>query len=147
MTPLFCSISRRFAIVGLAVVVPGGALLAQNAEGTRPKMALRAQPAVAVAPARVVLTADITGGSNDFQEYYCPTIEWEWGDETSSESTSDCDPYEEGKSAIKRRYTVQHIFRRQGSYKVYLHLKRNDKIVGSASTTIQIQPGAIPSYE
>jgi hypothetical protein len=131
---------------GLAMAVTGAGLVAQSSDAKRPRMTLRAQPSVAVAPARVVLTADIVGGADDFQDYYCPTIEWDWGDDTSSEATSDCDPYEEGKSAIKRRYTVQHIFRRQGSYKVYLHLKRNDKIMGSASTTIQVQPGGLPSY-
>jgi hypothetical protein len=146
MTPFVQTISRRVALAGLAVAATGVVLLAQNAEAKRPRLTLRAQPSVAVAPARVVLTADVVGGDDDFQEYYCPTIEWEWGDETSSEATSDCDPYEEGKTAIKRRYTIQHIFRRQGSYKVYLHLKRNDKIMGSASTTIQVQPGGLPSY-
>ena len=29
----------------------------------------------------------------------------------SSESTSDCEPYEAGKSQIKRRFTVEHMFR------------------------------------
>lgn len=114
---------------------------AKQLEGKRPKMVVRAQPAVAVAPARVVLTGELQGGSDDFEEYYCPTVEWAWGDDTSSESTLDCEPYEAGKSQIKRRFTVQHLFNREGLYKVFFHLKRRGKLLGSASVTVQVQPG------
>jgi hypothetical protein len=115
---------------------------AKAQEGKRPKINVRAQPSVGVAPARVVLTGELQGGADDFEEYYCPSIEWEWGDDTSSESTLDCEPYEAGKTQIKRRYTVQHTFRHEGSYKVYFHLKRKDKLLGSGSVTVQVQPGA-----
>jgi hypothetical protein len=110
-------------------------------EAKRPKLRLTVRPQVAIAPARVSLTAELQGGSDDFEEYYCPAIEWEWGDDTSSESTTDCQPYEAGKSQIKRRYTVQHVFRRAGTYKVYFHLKARDRILGSAAATLQVQPG------
>jgi hypothetical protein len=109
-------------------------------ENPRPKFSLKAQPNVGIAPARVVLTAELTGGANDFQEYYCPTILWDWADGTESESTFDCEPYEAGKSEIKRRYTVQHTFR-AGAHKVWVRLKRNAKLLASANVTIQIQPG------
>ena len=106
----------------------------------RPKVSLRATPVIAMAPARVVFTAELTGGANDFEEFYCPTIEWEWGDGTQSESSSDCAPYEAGKSEIKRRYTVEHVFR-AGAYRVMFHLKRRDKSIGAASVNIQVRPG------
>jgi hypothetical protein len=134
----------------LAISVPVSVLAQQKGDkpgkdaapnNTRPRLSLRAQPSVAVAPARIVLTAELIGGPNDFEEYYCPTIEWEWGDDTVSESTLDCDPFESGKSEIKRRFTVQHVFRRAGAYKVYFHMKRKDKNLASASATIQVQPG------
>ena len=110
-------------------------------ESRRPKLSLRSQPSVTVSPARVVLTAELVGGRDDFEEYYCPTIEWEWGDDTRSESTADCEPYQGGKSQIKRRYTVEHVFRRPGTFKVYFHLKRKSKIIGSASVSIQVRSG------
>jgi hypothetical protein len=112
----------------------------EPADSKRPEVRLKAQPVIAMAPARVVLTAEIVGGPNDFEEFYCPTIQWEWGDGTQSESASDCAPYEPGKSAIKRRYTVEHTFR-AGAYRVMFHLKRRDKAVGNASVNIQIRPG------
>ena len=46
-------------------------------ENPRPKFSLKAQPNVGIAPARVVLTAELSGGANDFQEYYCPTVLWD----------------------------------------------------------------------
>ena len=132
-------------VTGFALAASGVAARAQQTrspkeENQRPKLSLKAQPNVGIAPARVVLTAELTGGSNDFQEYYCPTVLWDWADGTESESTFDCEPYEAGKSEIKRRYTVQHTFR-AGAHKVWVRLKRNDRLLASANVTIQIQPG------
>jgi hypothetical protein len=143
---------RRVLVAATAslAIVASTALVAQQKgekpakdDVKRPRLSLRAQPSVAVAPARIVLTAELSGGDNDFQDFYCPTIEWEWGDDTVSESTVDCEPYESGKSEIKRRFTVQHMFRRPGAYKVYFHLKRKDKTLASTSATIQVQPGGM----
>jgi hypothetical protein len=112
----------------------------KDAADPRPKVSLRAQPVIAMAPARVVFTAELTGGANDFEEFYCGAVEWEWGDGTKSESASDCAPYEPGKSEIKRRFTVEHVFR-AGVYRVMFHLKRHDKAVGNATINIQVRPG------
>ena len=110
-------------------------------DNKRPKITLKLQPSVAIAPARVTLTVEVTGGPDDYQDFYCPSIQWEWGDDTTSESTIDCDPYEAGKSQIKRRYTTQHQFRRAGVYKVYFHMKQKERFLGSAMATLQVQPG------
>ena len=138
------------ACLALATM-PGVARGKQNTqkdpkENPRPRITLRAQPLVAIAPARVVLTAELVGGANDFEEYYCPTISWDWGDDTTSESTVDCEPYEAGKSEIRRRFTVQHVFRQEGSQKVFFRLKRRNKEVGTAWVTVAVRPGASP-YE
>ncbi|MFN7984038.1 MAG: hypothetical protein U0Q11_19500 [Vicinamibacterales bacterium] len=131
----------------VAVCAATGLVMAQgkdkgkDAEAKRPKINLRVQPQVVVAPGRATLTVELVGGADDFEEYYCPSIVWEWGDDTSSESTTDCEPYEAGKSQIKRRYTVQHQFRRAGNYKLYFHMKQKDRTLGSASTNLQVQPG------
>ena len=112
----------------------------KDAIDPRPKVSLKATPVIAMAPARVVLTAELTGGANDFEDFYCGAVEWEWGDGTKSESSSDCAPYEAGKSEIKRRFTVEHVFR-AGNYRVMFHLKRHDKAVGNATIQIQVRPG------
>ena len=139
------------AATGLALCVAGLPVAAlqndraKDDDARRPKIRMRAQPQVSIAPARITLSVELQGGADDFEEYYCAGVEWEWGDDTSSESTTDCEPYEAGKSAIKRRYTVQHQFRRPGSYKIYFHLKNKDRILGSGTTTLQVQPGASSS--
>lgn len=113
----------------------------KDKDDKRPKLTLKAQPIISIAPSRVTLRAELVGGSNDYEEYYCPTIEWDWGDGTQSESRADCDPYQSGKSEIKRRFTVEHVFR-AGYYQVAFRLKRRDKAVASATTTVQVQGGA-----
>ena len=109
----------------------------------KPKLTLKAQPLVSMSPSKVTLRAELVGGANDYEDFYCPTIEWDWGDGTQSESTSDCEPYQAGKSEIKRRFTVEHVFR-AGYYQVAFRLKRKDKAVASASATIQVQGGVDP---
>jgi len=148
---------RRDALTGAASLLLFGALTVavsaqkpekgskdqENADPKRPKITLKAQPLIAMAPARVVLTAELVGGDDDFEDFYCPAIEWEWGDGTKSESSTDCAPYEPGKSEIKRRFTVEHVFRtgRPNGFRVTVHLKRRDKSVGAATVNIQVRPG------
>ena len=45
-----------------------------------------------------------------------------------------------GKSEIKRRYTVEHVFR-AGNYRVALRLKKRDKMIASATVMIEVRPG------
>jgi hypothetical protein len=143
---------RRFASAGVVSLLLAATLAAAPQrpdkdhekepppDARRPKVTLKAQPVIAMSPARIVLTAELVGGANDFEDFYCPTVEWDWGDGTHSESTIDCAPYESGKSEIKRRFTQEHIFR-AGAYRVTFRLKRRDKGVGFASVNIQVRPG------
>lgn len=126
------------ASLSLAFVTSAGA--AQPGDKGRPKISLKASPMVSRAPARVVLTVELTGGANDYEAFYCPTVDWDWGDGTESESTTDCDPYQPGKSEIKRRFTVEHVFK-AGNHRVTFRLKRHDKPLTAASVQIQVQPG------
>ena len=114
---------------------------AKSDDSARPKILLKAQPIIALAPARVVLTVELKGGSDHFEDYYCPAVEWEWGDDTRSEFGNDCAPYESDKSTIKRRFTIEHVYKMPGSYHVLFHLKRSDKPVATGSTDIQVRPG------
>jgi hypothetical protein len=107
----------------------------------KPKISLKANPAMGVSPVRVVVTADLTGGLDDSEELYCPSIEWEWGDDTRSTNAADCDPYEPGKSQIKRRFTADHSYRTAGEYRVLFKLKKKDKVILSGSTSVRVRPG------
>jgi hypothetical protein len=135
----------RFAIA-FAGLLCSSVLLARGGQDTadkqRPKLSLRASPVMSFSPARVSFTAELRGGADDYEEFYCPTVEWDWDDGTESESKQDCEPYEPGKSGIKRIYTMTHQYDLSGNYTVSVRLKRQSKVVGSATTKVQVRPGA-----
>jgi len=126
---------------GALLIIPSNTLLAREQGGKKPSLSLKATPTVSFAPARIVVVAEVKGGPDDFEEFYCPTVEWEWGDFTSSTVEADCDPYEPGKSSIKRRYTVEHRFKNPGGFKIILRLKKGNRIVASANSQIQVRAG------
>jgi len=107
----------------------------------KPKLTLKARPDFGIAPLRVALTAVLEGGDNDFEEFYCPTLIWEWGDGSASESSTDCPPYEAGKSQIARRFTKEHTYQYSGRLRVYFSLRQRDKEVSAAGVNITVMPG------
>jgi hypothetical protein len=123
------------------LVIPATALQAREQGNKKPSLALKATPAVSFAPARVVVVAEVKGGSNDYEDFYCPSIEWEWGDLTTSTAETDCEPYVAGKSEIRRRYTVEHQFKNPGGFKIVLRLKKGTKVVGTANAMVQVRAG------
>lgn len=117
------------------------ALGAQAGGDKKPSLSLRATPPMGFSPLRVRLGVDVRGGSDDYADFYCASVEWDWGDGTMSESSSDCEPFEAGKSTIRRRFTAEHVYRGQGAYKVIFKLKQKDRVVGTASVTVQVRSG------
>ncbi len=124
-------------------------------QNKKPSISLRANPPVGFSPLRVVVTAEVKGGANDYEDFYCASVEWDWGDDTKSESKADCDPYEAGKSEIKRRFIAEHTFRSLSNdmpgaagmpagpsqFRVRFVLKQKNKVVGSGQTTVEIRSG------
>jgi hypothetical protein len=143
----------------LAFVAAAGITSASSAAGPaaleqnkKPSISVRAVPPVGFSPLRVVVTAELKGGANDFEDFYCATVEWDWGDDTKSENKADCDPYEAGKSEIKRRYVMDHTYRSAApdlsaqpaqavQYRIKFLLKQKNKVVGSGSTTVELRQG------
>ena len=134
ITTATASLVAVCAATGL-VMAAQGKDKGKDAEAKRPKINLRVQPQVVVAPGRATLTVELVGGADDFENAAAPSIVWEWGDDTSFESTTDCEPYEVARVGIKRRYTVQHQFRRAGNYKLYFHMKQKDRTLGPPRRT------------
>ena len=122
-------------------VIPNALQARAQGGNKKPSLSLKATPAVSFAPARVVVLAEVKGGADDNEEFYCPTAEWEWGDFTTSTAETDCEPYEAGKSQIKRRYTVEHQFKNPGSFRIRLNLKKGTKVIASANSLVQVRPG------
>ena len=134
-----------FAVLALAL--SSGVSGAQKDEDRKPSVALRLTPMTGFSPLRVRVTVDIRGGTDDYAEFYCPSIQWDWADGTVSESSQDCDPYQAGTSAIERRYTSEHVFRRSGSYRIYFRMKQKDRIVGAANSTVQVRAGIREGFD
>ncbi len=138
----------RLASVSLAtaLLASGSLGLAQSdeqpkKEPKRPSLSLRALPVTGMVPVRVSATAEFKGGDDDFQEYYCPSVEWNWGDGTVSETSADCDPYEAGVSQIRRRYTGSHNYTRPGTYRVLFRLKIKERVITAGNTQIRVLGG------
>ena len=102
---------------------------------------LRITPAVSFAPSRVRAIADLKLPEDRTAEFYCASVEWDWGDLTESEESNECEPYEAGVSDVRRIFSAEHTFHSGGRYRVQLRLKRNRKVLVSASTTVTVRPG------
>jgi hypothetical protein len=103
----------------------------------RPTLVLKMDRSVGIAPMRVTLTADLIGGADDYQDFYCPAIEWDWGDGTQSESSFDCQPYQPRISKIVRHFSVEHHFE-EGEYCVTFRLKSDEKQLASADAKLLV---------
>ena len=84
---------------------------------------------------------ELRGGSSDYADFYCPAVEWDWGDLTESAESNECEPYEAGVSDVRRVFSAEHVFQSGGRYRVQLRLKRNRKVLLSTSTTVTVRPG------
>jgi hypothetical protein len=127
----------------------------------KPSISVKVSPVSGFAPMRAVITAELKGGADDYEEFYCPTVEWDITvteiqssnfdpgvDRMSdsrpvqkSEQKLDCDPYEAGKSEIKRRFVREHTFQTGGDYTIKFSLKQNNKTVATNRTTVRVRGG------
>jgi hypothetical protein len=148
---------RSVALVRLTAVLAGvcvaGTLLAaadqktdqkvaqKQGDDKRPSLALKVTPPLGFSPLRVHASIDVRGGADNSSDFYCPSIAWDWGDGTVSETSEDCEPYEEGTSTIRRRFSADHTFQQGGAYRVMFRLKQKTKVVASASSNVQVRAG------
>ena len=128
-------------MVVLQPVGTGAGWLGETQEDDQPELSLRASPRVAFVPVEVLFVAELRGGADDYEDLYCVSVEWDWDDDTRSESTPDCDPYEPGTSKIRRRYSARHRFDYGGRYEVRINLKKRGDVIASARTNIELRGG------
>jgi hypothetical protein len=116
----------------------------QAAESDKPKklsLDLRVTPQVSFAPSRVRAIAELRLPEDRTAEFYCPSVEWDWGDLTESAESNECEPYEAGVSTVRRVFSAEHTFQTGGRYRVQLRLKRNRKVLAATTTTVTIRAG------
>jgi hypothetical protein len=133
--------SRRFlpALVLCAVAATIGAT--PTGKDDKPSISVKSSVSMGFAPFHTVLTADIRGGADDYEPFYCATVEWDMDDGTIAEQEIDCEPYEAGKSQIQRRFVREQVFNSPGEFHVTFRLKQKKKVVGAGQTTIRVRPG------
>src|SRR5512134_2264941 len=140
------AISRRslVAVCALAALASTGA---GADDKNKPSLSIRATPISGFAPMKVSVSVAVQGGADDYQDFYCPSVEWDWDDGTKSQEKIDCDPYEAGKSEIRRNYRAEHRYEFGGTeFRLQFRLKQKNKVVASTSTTIRVQPGIRDGY-
>jgi hypothetical protein len=128
------------AALGLAVLT-GTAADAQRNDSRKPSLSLQASPSTGFAPLRARLSVDVRGGADDFEDFYCAAVEWEWGDDQKSTHSQDCEPYKAGSSRIERRYTATHTFNDGGTFNVRFRLKQGNRVVANTSVVVRVSDG------
>lgn len=132
---------RTVAFIGLSCLGALALSAEQDPAGKKPEVILTANPVLGFTPAKIRFSAALRGGDDDYEEFYCASVEWDWDDGTTSESTADCDPYQPGKSRIRRNYTAQHTYDVADNYHPAFRLKKRNKVVGQAKADVEIRPG------
>jgi hypothetical protein len=120
------------AVLSFASLAAGG----DGGKDKRPQLGLRASPRVAFSPVEVLLTGQLKGGA-ELEEFYCPGLEWDWGDGTRSAYESDCAPYESG-AELERFFSARHAYRSPGAYNVRLTLRRANRTVAVATVAVNV---------
>jgi hypothetical protein len=103
-----------------------------------PSLQLKARPQIVAAPAKIAFNAELKNGTDE--EVYCPRMEWDWGDGTTSEHVWDCTPYEPGKTIVLRRFYGERKFTEEGEYTVTLRLYKGNKVLAVGKTFLRILP-------
>ena len=131
------------ATVGLALLGLVGAALASDAQKPKkpkkPDFELRVAPRFSFSPAELMFTAELKGG-DDMEAYYCPEVEWEWGDGGKSVQEADCDPWTP-ESKIERRFVSHHLFVESGLYETRVTLRKSGKTIVTRSVEVTVRPG------
>jgi hypothetical protein len=130
---------RRLVAGLFFVVAAAGSTGADGGKLRKPRLDLRATPRVAFSPAYVLLTAELIGG-DEVEDYYCPGLEWNWGDGGRSVRESDCPPFAPGSELI-RRFSAEHGYRRAGDYEITVTLRRANRSFAVASARVNVRPG------
>jgi hypothetical protein len=88
------------------------------------------------APVNVLVVAELLGG-DQIEDYYCPALDWEWGDGSRSVRESDCPPMETGVAFV-RRFTAEHVYHGRGTYNVRVTLRHVSRSLAAASATVTV---------
>ena len=134
---------RHFGLslfVALAMAGPGTGAAREMEHArdgvARPHLELRATPPTSFSPATVMVVGKLVGG-DDVEDFYCPALEWDWGDGSRSMREGDCPPFDD-ETQMARLFSVMHRYREAGEFKARLTLRRGGRTVASAAVSIRV---------
>jgi len=123
------------AVVPLLAVVLAAPVQA-GPRPNKPRVDVRATPRIAFSPAGVLVVAQLNGG-DDVEDFYCPGLEWDWGDGERSRQEADCAPFEPGMP-LERRFSARHVYRQSGEFDVRVTLRRADRSVAMGTVRVTV---------
>jgi hypothetical protein len=119
----------------LAVSAPPPAKKAEKV-----KLTLSAAPSIGTSSTVFVFQARLAGGV-DNEDLYCLSTEWTWEEQAdSSLNETECPPFKAGESTIERVFSEEQSFRREGTHVVRVVLRKGDREIASATTSVKIRP-------
>ncbi len=130
---------RRAATWAVVVLLGGGGLVAAGgkADAARPHLDLRATPRMAFPPVSVFLVAELKGGGDGAEDFYCPGLEWDWGDGSLSAEEGDGPPFQDG-AKLQRLFTARHAYGAPGTYEVKLTMRRATRTLAIAKVPVVV---------
>jgi hypothetical protein len=124
--------SLRLAALALALAGPA-------APAEKPKLSLKASPAIGTKSTVFLFQAVLTGGEEG-EGLYCLTTEWTWEEQAdSSLNEAECPPFKPGETKIERRFTEEQSFHRPGPHVVKVALRKGEKEIASAGVTVRVR--------
>ena len=94
---------------------------------------------MAFGPVSILVVAQLQGG-DEHEDFYCPDVEWDFGDGSRSSHQADCEPFVEGMT-LERQFLTRHAYSRPGDYDVKVTLRRASRTLAVATTRITIHAG------
>lgn len=94
---------------------------------------------MAFSPVSVLVIAQLVGG-DEHEDFYCPDVEWDFGDGSRSAQQSDCEPFMDGMT-LERHFMARHAYPRPGDYEVKVTLRRASRALAVATARVTVHAG------
>ena len=128
---------RTLAAVGLAVFSTADSSRTHAAE--KVKLSLKGSPSLGTPETVFTFRAVLTGGG-DTEDLYCLTTEWQWEEQAdASLNEAECPPFQPGETKVERVFNEEQSFRRPGPHLVRVVVRKGDKEIASAGTTVTVR--------
>jgi hypothetical protein len=130
-------------------MIPLALVLLLAAPAAKPKVELKPNPPSTIlgigprAFATIRFRLSVKDGGDE--DFYCPRLEWEWEDLTTSTEESDCPPFAEAqKEDHERSWTKARQFWEPGSHTIKVRLYKGDRLIRTVESKVEVNGEATP---